>query len=414
MLFLRLNNYCRRTFGNGQTYQTVTVFRIFAFFTLLFNPNDVAGTCGSVCSDICNHKPCTDDFVSPDDSLCECFPDGTYQCAANSFCAEANDACTCNAGYEGDPLTGCVDINECRNDVCGPNGNCVNTPGSYECECIVGYTSLAPKGGCVDINECVSAPPCGPNSICSNTVGSFQCGCKTGYSGNPPSIFCADIDECTTRAPCGPNAASCSNIDGSYTCTCNKGYNDTSSSGGGCVNINECTEGGNNCITASEVCADTVGSFTCTCKTGYQGTAGACVDVDECATGTICGPDASCTNSIGTYKCDCNPGFLGGRPPECRKLNAFEKCPGPDSDCSSGLECSITSRSDSSKSCCPTPYPCGTTKCCRGAYTEGQTCPSKLDIDCRDGLACARRSIIDGTYICCGNTFPFFTSTICV
>jgi Calcium-binding EGF domain len=416
-LTFRRNNYCRRTFDvPGDTYQTVSVLRLFAFFSLLFNPNDVRGTCGQVCKQICNHKPCTADFVSPDDALCECFASGTYKCAANTFCGEKTDLCTCNAGYEGDPLTGCTDINECRNDVCGPNGACVNTPGSYRCDCKPGFNDTSPKGGCVDINECIVAPPCGPNSICTNTVGSFLCGCNAGFTGSPPTIFCTDIDECTTRAPCGPNAASCNNIAGSYTCTCKSGYRDTSPNGG-CVNINECTEGGNNCNVITENCVDTVGSFNCNCKIGYSGTQGNCVDVNECATGSICGPNATCTNLIGNYTCACNAGFLGGRPPECRKLNSFEKCPGPTSDCAPGLTCAITSRSDSSTSCCATTYPCQVDRqCCSGAYTAGQACPSKLSLDCRSPLTCAWKSVIDNTYICCDNTIPnpLGSNRICV
>lgn len=334
---------------------------------------------------------------------------------ANSFCTEETDSCTCNAGYEGDPLTGCIDINECLNVDCGPNGKCVNTPGSYKCECNMGYQDTSPIGGCIDTNECLTGAPCGPNSICTNNVGSFSCACASGYSGTPPSIFCTDINECTTRAPCGPNAI-CNNIAGSYSCICNQGYNNSSPTGR-CFNIDECIEGGNNCNAISEDCTDTLGSFTCSCKTGYQGQPGACVDVDECATENICGSNATCTNSIGSYSCKCNEGFLGGSPPQCRKLFAYEKCPGLNSDCESGLECSITSRSDSSTSCCPssTAYACQVNKrCCSGAYTEGQGCPSENDIDCRDGLTCARRSALNATYICCDNTLPFGTTRVCI
>ncbi len=423
LLFLRRDDYCRRTFGvPGDTYQTVSVLRLFSFITLFFNPNDVAGTCGAVCSEVCNHQPCTDDFVSPDDALCECFSNGASQCKDFSFCAEETDTCACNTGYEGNPLTGCVDINECRNAlICGSGGTCVNVPGSFECECNVGYQDTSPAGGCVDINECTVSPPCGPNSICTNTVGSFQCACRPGYIGTPPNTPCTDINECSrSPTPCGPNAASCNNIDGSYRCTCNQGYKDTSPTGG-CVNINECTEGGNNCDSVKEACTDTVGSFSCACRRGYQGQPGACVDVDECTVAPPCGPNAACTNTIGNYTCACNAGFLGGGPPQCRKLNAYEKCPGPNSDCSTGLECSITSRSDPGTSCCPTlsptdpAYTCQVDKrCCSGAYTAGQACPSGLELDCRDELKCARRSAFDSTQVCCQTVVTVGTLRTCL
>ena len=35
----------------------------------------------------------------------------------------------------------------------------------------------------VDINECADGP-CGYNSNCLNTIGSYLCECQTGYEGN--------------------------------------------------------------------------------------------------------------------------------------------------------------------------------------------------------------------------------------
>ena len=43
-------------------------------------------------------------------------------------------------GYAGDPLVQCDDINECheRIDECDENAFCINTVGTYECECYEG------------------------------------------------------------------------------------------------------------------------------------------------------------------------------------------------------------------------------------------------------------------------------------
>ncbi|CAJ0578467.1 unnamed protein product, partial [Mesorhabditis spiculigera] len=58
-------------------------------------------------------------------------------CPANSECLSG--VCKCSAGYEGNPILGCADINECDNgsDPCGTAQNssiwCTNTEGSYYC-----------------------------------------------------------------------------------------------------------------------------------------------------------------------------------------------------------------------------------------------------------------------------------------
>ena len=47
-----------------------------------------------------------------------------------------------------------TDINECANPTlnnCHQNGNCINDPGSYRCQCAVGYTGT----GVQCVGECV-------------------------------------------------------------------------------------------------------------------------------------------------------------------------------------------------------------------------------------------------------------------
>ncbi|XP_026476042.1 adhesion G protein-coupled receptor E1-like [Ctenocephalides felis] len=61
--------------------------------------------------------------------------------------------CVCPPGYNGDPMTGCTDINECQHNPCGPNALCTDAPGSYICTCLPDYTG-DPRTGCVDIDEC--------------------------------------------------------------------------------------------------------------------------------------------------------------------------------------------------------------------------------------------------------------------
>ncbi|CAI8053536.1 Hemicentin-2, partial [Geodia barretti] len=73
---------------------------------------------------------------------------------------------------------------ECTNgpNDCDVNFECVNTPGSFTCECPTGYEIN--EGNCEDINECISGDHnCDEdaNFMCSNTPGSFECLCLPGY-----------------------------------------------------------------------------------------------------------------------------------------------------------------------------------------------------------------------------------------
>lgn len=98
-----------------------------------------------------------------------------------------------------------------------------------------------------DFNECESGTPlCDENAFCINTDGSFYCNCHTGYSGSGDigncygiltlcAIFlwrgiingitiCSDIDECVLKLDDCHDNATCMNSIGSYTCMCNDGF----------------------------------------------------------------------------------------------------------------------------------------------------------------------------------------------
>lgn len=52
-----------------------------------------------------------------------------------------NDPQTCSEGLKHTRNRGCVDINECEEveDACSSNEECVNTVGSYTCNCRIGF-----------------------------------------------------------------------------------------------------------------------------------------------------------------------------------------------------------------------------------------------------------------------------------
>ena len=217
-----------------------------------------------------------------------------------------------------------TDENECDTAPCNINANCVNTVGSFTCQCKTGYQTdnntatdttivlddytdynydtvlLQDYTGnntadntvnCIDINECASSDNnnCHNNATCTNTDGSFSCACDTGYDGN--GVNCTDIDECVSIDDNGNsihnchNNATCTNTDGSFSCACDTGY---AGNGVNCTDIDECVTvdaDGNllhNCH-INATCTNTDGSFSCACDTGYNGNGVNCTDIDECA-----------------------------------------------------------------------------------------------------------------------------------
>ena len=84
-------------------------------------------------------------------------------------------------GYHGDGRT-CEDVDECASGTydCDGNAHCINTAGSYECACTVGWAGDGKT--CEDVDECATgAHDCPEHSHCKNTLGSYVCLCDVGY-----------------------------------------------------------------------------------------------------------------------------------------------------------------------------------------------------------------------------------------
>jgi len=220
----------------------------------------------------------------------------------------------CSVGFESVNGT-CRDIDECAvgtstsqnglNGTTCPTDRCMNTPGSFFC-CGNGYEAV--NGTCRDVDECArgtyavingqDGEKCNAKSVCVNTIGSFYC-CQNGFQTSPSGTGCVDINECTegglwnTSVIFGLNGTHCNssetcvNTNGSYFC-CTRGFR---SSGSSCVDINECTDPGEhwrdpggyygfNC-TSDLQCANLYGSFSC-CQAGYRAGATGCFDINEC------------------------------------------------------------------------------------------------------------------------------------
>ncbi|XP_038252981.1 latent-transforming growth factor beta-binding protein 1 isoform X6 [Dermochelys coriacea] len=248
----------------------------------------------------------------------------------------------CPQGYKRINATFCQDINECQLQGVCPNGECLNTMGSYRCTCKMGFVpdptlsrcilaTAAPDQELVSLDDQEKPvlepgqPQLSPGISTINLHPQFPAVIEKTSPPLPVEVApevstssasqviaptqVTEINECTVNPDiCG--AGHCVNLPVGYTCICYDGYklNDQQTK---CSDINECAQTPLLCSLGH--CENTEGSFLCICPTGFvaneEGTE--CIDIDECLTQSIC-PDEQCINGPGSYHCvPCTDGFRG-------------------------------------------------------------------------------------------------------
>ncbi|ETE61011.1 Fibrillin-2, partial [Ophiophagus hannah] len=199
------------------------------------------------------------------------------------------------------------DVNECLENpgICS-NGHCINTDGSFRCECPLGYNLDYTGVQCVDTDECSIGNPCG-NGTCSNVIGSFECSCLDGFEPGP-MMNCEDINECAQNPLLC--AFRCINTYGFYECTCPVGY-ELREDQKMCKDLDECAEGLHDCESRGMMCKNLIGTFMCICPPGMtrRPDGEGCIDENECHSKPGICENGRCINIIGSYICECNEGF---------------------------------------------------------------------------------------------------------
>ncbi|XP_033647128.1 neurogenic locus notch homolog protein 1-like isoform X1 [Asterias rubens] len=336
----------------------------------------------------------------------------------------------CPLGYTGDGVR-CRDINECLtgNYECHQNATCINTVGSYECQCNQGFVGDGKRCVPIDRTVCADTPcfdgvrcfdiPLNLNNIdldSATIVKLYRCGsCPAGFEGDGKT--CTDKNECEdNRQRCNINA-DCINTPGSYKCKCKEGF---AGDGLVCVPLDPRTCAEQPCFIGVD-CEDiplqrilnspnwrqldVIELFRCgNCPTGYQGDGDTCADINECVRGLDnCHADATCINTPGSYRCVCNDGFAGNGVlcvPVDPRTCADQPCFGGRVQCQDLQLGVVVRNTDLATATLIKLFRCGA--CPAGYYGNGEVCQ---DIDecalnlfeCHERATCVNT---DGGYEC--------------
>ncbi|KAM3718302.1 Neurogenic locus notch [Dirofilaria immitis] len=139
-------------------------------------------------------------------------------CASGSTCIDgiAKYTCLCPPGKIG---LFCHLDDPCMQKPCGNGSECIadTASGEFSCNCKKGTTG---ENCATDINECLESDKlCFNGGLCVNTFGSWYCDCPPGYS----DPYCMIHDNECEPNPC-LNGASCLDYGNRYECICQNAF----------------------------------------------------------------------------------------------------------------------------------------------------------------------------------------------
>ncbi|KAH8849537.1 Neurogenic locus notch likerotein 1 [Schistosoma japonicum] len=301
------------------------------------------------------------------------------KCAVNQgFCSD-DGICTCRPGFTG-PECG-EDIDECKLGTHNCSQKCVNTYGSFNCECFEGYEAQNING-----MHLVCTPKCSEKCISNKgrCGANGKCICRRGFTGSDCS---EDINECEIEPKLCVQG--CVNTFGSYYCTCYKGYHQDHK--GHCL-PNKCSP---ECVDGQGECTH---NGSCFCHPGFRGSS--CeTDVDECEEGKH-NCQQECINTPGSFKCSCHSGYKVSsiNPSKCEPISCPSHCVLADGECKceckpgySGPGCKQNVDSCAIKPCDQICVDLGNGKytCeCNEGFEPNPINPKRCQRICREGLDC--------------------------
>ncbi|XP_065299649.1 fibrillin-2-like isoform X2 [Dermacentor albipictus] len=286
------------------------------------------------------------------------------------LCTADRDPHKCPRGQASVDGISCTDINECElyPGICRGGGLCVNTPGSYQCNCPPGLT-LDPAGTrCVDLREevCYASFRDGrcsrgmsglfSKAICCCTLGkawghfceacprpgteAYRELCPKGPGYGPTGrdighidVTFSDVNECIYFPGLCENGR-CQNTIGGFTCSCSQGFA-IDQEGINCTDIDECSIAHGVC--GNGTCKNTPGSFLCECHDGFEDFMNMqdCRDVDECSRNRGLCRGGTCVNTPGSFHCVCPDGHE--LTPNGKACKDIDECSRTSGICSNGV-----------------------------------------------------------------------------